>query len=289
LASNALVLLHTRRAMAEGGLLFTLTLTMWVLVKAEKRPWLAAIPAALAFCAKQTLATLAPVGLLAVLWLPGGNTQEQTQPRYLRLVRQSLLYGMMFIAMIYLLNPFLWAEPIPAIQAAMQSRQALASAQSGDRPEQTLNTPGRRIIGLVGSVYLTSPMLAETSNYLETTRTAETDYLANPLHALFRSIPAGGLLLILGVFGFILCGRRMVGSGDPARRGLGLLLSATLLQTLALLALVPLPWQRYYLPVVPYACLWTAYGIDHLRELAIQSIRRKSQEGFNPLSRSKPS
>ena len=43
-----------------------------------------------------------------------------------------------------------------------------------------------------------------------------------------------------------------------------LLLAATILQTLTLLAFVPLPWQRYYLPVVPYACLWAAVGIEQL-------------------------
>jgi len=275
LATNALVLLHTRRAMAEGVLLFALTLTLWTLVKAEKRPWLTAIPAALGFCAKQSLAALAPVGLLAVLWPPGISNQALTRQEIFRLVRQALLYGITYLAIIFLLNPFLWSQPVPALQAAFRSRQELARAQVKDRPEQALNTPGRKIIGLVGSVYFTPPMIAEVGNYLENTRAAETAYLANPLNTLFRSIPAGAALLIAGLFGFLLCGLRVMRPGHSNRRVLVLLLAATLLQTLALLALIPLPWQRYYLPVVPYACLWAAYGLDQIKELVFSAKSKR--------------
>jgi hypothetical protein len=278
LATNALVLLHTRRAMAEGALLFTLTLTMWVLVKADKRPWLAAIPTALAFCAKQSLAALGPVGLLAALWplqMQKGETAKNTFPR---LLGQAALYGVTFAAVVFLLNPFLWSQPIPAMLAALRARQALASAQISDRPAQSLNTPGLKLIGLIGSVYLTPPIFAETSNYLADTRAAEEAYLVNPLHSLFRSIPAGGILMVMSLFGFAAGIRRATSRAaqpdGPARRGLILLLAATLFQTLILLVLIPLPWQRYYLPVVPYACLWTAVGLGTLRDLFLGKTKR---------------
>ena len=47
---------------------------------------------------------------------------------------------------------------------------------------------------------------------------------------------------------------------EEQRRALALLLAAGLFQAGAILALVPLAWQRYYLPLVPFACLWIAYG-----------------------------
>jgi hypothetical protein len=275
LATNALALLHTRRAMAEGGLLFALTLTLWTLVKAEKRPWLAAVPAALAFCAKQTLAALAPVGLLAVLWPVGSCLGETGKKQFFRIVRQTLLYGMIYIAVVFLLNPFLWSQPIPALQAAIRGRQELASAQANDRPDQALTTLDRKIIGLVGSVYFTPPMIAETANYTANTRAAEAAYLSNPLNTLFRSLPGGAALMIFGLFGFALCCLGVMRPNLPNRRGMVLLLAATLLQTLALLALIPLPWQRYYLPVVPYACLWAAYGLDQIKELVLRTRSKR--------------
>lgn len=275
LATNALVLLHTRRAMAEGALLFTLTLSMWMLVKAEKRPWLSAIPIALAFCAKQTLAMLAPVGLLAALWLMDIRSPKTGKQQYLHLFGQVALFGVVFSAIVFLLNPFLWSQPIPAAQAAFRARQALANAQLSDRPEQALNTPGRKIIGLVGSVYLTPPIFAETGNYLAETRAAEEAYMSSPAHSLFRSLPAGAILMAVGLFGFAWASLRAIRGRFSARRGMVLLLAATALQTLGLLVLVPLPWQRYYLPVVPYACLWAAVGFEQLlHPLSSRLLRR---------------
>lgn len=102
LASNALVLLDTRRAMAEGGLLFTLTLSMWALVKAEKRPWMVAIPAALAFSAKQSLAALGPVGLLAALWPLPLQGSAPGKVRILRFFGKTALYAVTFAAIVFL-------------------------------------------------------------------------------------------------------------------------------------------------------------------------------------------
>jgi hypothetical protein len=233
---------------------------------------------ALAFCAKQSLAALGPVGLLAALWPIQEQNGGAVKNGLPRLLGQAALFTATFAAVVFLLNPFLWSQPLPAFQAALRARQALASAQTGDRPEQALNTPGRKLIGLIGSVYLTPPIFAETSNYVAQTRAAEAAYLANPFHSLFRSIPAGGILLVMSLFGFVAGVRRAFSRaappGDPSRRGLILLLIATLSQTLILLALIPLPWQRYYLPVVPYACLWIAVGIGTLRDLFLGTMKR---------------
>lgn len=273
LASSALALLHARRAMAEGALVFTTTWVMWWLVAAEKRPWLTALPAALAFSAKQSLGALMPVSLLAVIWQPGPWNAEKAR----RVISQVVLLCVITAAVLALLHPFLWSQPVKAFQAAVAARQELARAQTGDRPEQTLNTPGRKLISMIGSLYLTPPIFAETSNYLEDTRTAEAAYLANPLHALFRSVPAGGVLLMLSLYGFVLGCIRSARPHGPYNRGLALLAAATLVQGLALLLLVPLPWQRYYMPLLPFSCLWTAYGIEQLRAVFARSARKQKQ------------
>ncbi len=276
LACNALVLLHTRRAMAEGALLFTTTLTLWSLVRAEKQPWVTALPAALAFCAKQTLAALAPIGLIAILWPPLPSERTKTSP-WLHRIKQVVFYGGLMILVIGLLNPFLWQQPIPALQAAIKARGELAAAQTGDRPEQALNTPALKLIGMIGALYLTPPIFAETGNYLDNTRAAETAYLANPLHRMFRSIPAGGILFTINLFGFLVACVQVRRQEQGQKRRLVLLIAATVFQTLALLVLIPLPWQRYYLPAVPYACLWTAYGLDQLR-VALTRASVRSQK-----------
>lgn len=263
LAGNALVLLHTRRSMAEGALLFTTILTLWTMLYAVRRPWLNAVPAALAFCAKQSLIALAPVSFLAALW-------PQSPWRLRNYLQAGLAFLGVFALIVALLNPFVWKDPIGAARAAVEARQALVAAQTGDRPDQALDTPAMRVVGLLGSLYFTPPMLAEASNYQDETAAADRAYLANPLHSLLRSLPGGGLLLLLGVFGMLAGIVKAVRPyGTPVhprlmRRRMALMLLATLVQTAALLALVHLPWQRYYVPLVPFSCLWSAYGLDVL-------------------------
>jgi 4-amino-4-deoxy-L-arabinose transferase-like glycosyltransferase len=263
LASNALVLLHTRRAMAESGLLFATILLMYSLTRVERRLWLTAIPAAFAICAKYSLAALAPVGLVPMLV----QYIRAADRSFFRLVRQGIIYGVLLLGILFLMHPYLWAQPVQALQAAVQKRQALSFAQSSDRPEQRLDSPGYRLIGMIGSLYLTPPIFQEVGNYIENTAEVEKVYLANPLHSLFRSIPAGGILLFINLFGFIIACRKVVtGEQTEKQRRLIFLLAATVVQTLALLVMIPLAWQRYYMPLVPFACLWTAYGIDQLRQ-----------------------
>lgn len=277
LASNALILLHTRRAMSEGLVIFTTALVLWSIVYAEKRPWLTGIPAALAFCAKHSLGALAPLGLLAVLW------QAQPGVSMAHRLKQAGFYILLFLGVVILLNPFLWQHPTAALMDALHNRQDLSQRQTADRPEQTLDTPAEKIIGMIGSLYLTPPMLSETGNYLEATRVADEAYLANPLHSLLRSIPAGVILFVLSLFGWLAGAGKMLknqGEAGPNPRLLTILLLCTLFQTLALLVTVPLPFQRYYMPLVPHLCLWTAYG---LHSLLTAGLIKQAKENQRPV------
>lgn len=266
MAGSSLVLLHTRRSVSEGPLLFTTSLMLWSLVKTEERPWLTAFAAALATAAKHTLAAFAPIGLLAVL-LPQRSTAVAT---FSSRIRQVAFFTILFTAAIFLLNPFLWKEPVQAFEASITARQNLVQAQVSDRPGQELNTPARRLASLVGALYFSPIQTAEVRNYQAETLAQDTAYLSNPLHTLFRSSQAGVLLLIFNLVGFGF-GCAAVRRAPARQRGLLLLLAAALVQTLALLALIPLPWQRYYLPLVPLNCFWTAYGLDTLRRAVVAS------------------
>jgi 4-amino-4-deoxy-L-arabinose transferase-like glycosyltransferase len=263
LAGNALVLLHTRRAMAEGILLFLSILSLWCLLWMEKERWRIGIPAALAFCAKQLLAPLLPIGLAAVAW---SAQAEPSGTRTRQLLRQVFLFGLSALLLLVIFHPFLWGQPLRAFQAAIQARQKLAAAQTADRPDQALNSPLRKVISMVSYLYLAPPQFAETGNYREQTRSMEEAYLKNPFQTLFSSIPAGAALLILSLFGFLMALLQAVKRRGAGQRRLILILAASLCQTMALYFFIPLPWQRYYLPLVPYSCLWIAFGIDQLRQ-----------------------
>lgn len=263
MAGNALLLLHTRRAMAEGGLVFTICLTITFLVSFEERPWLAAIPAALAFNAKQSAGVMALVVLLAACWsLPG-----KSSPWRWRFKNLGISLAVLAIITV-ILNPFLLNHPLQAAGAAMDARQDLLTRQvetmQSVAPGQVLDSIPLRAGSLIAHLWITPPAIAEVANYLEQTQAAQNAYLANPLHSLFRGLAGGGLLLGLSLAGFILAAMRIRKINPIDRRRSILFLLIPVLQFVALAWLVPLPTQRYAIPLVPSGCLLCGMAIQLL-------------------------
>lgn len=271
MAANALVLLHTRRAMSESFLLFTITLSLYFMVRFRQRPWLAAIPVALAINAKLSAAPLAGVGGLVILL-----TAFQNKWGWKKLLCQSVLYGITIFVLTFLLNPFLWATPAAAARSAWHNRLLLTERQVATvadvSPEMVLDSFPKRIGNLVAHLFYTPPAIADVANYVEQTRNTGEHYLNNPLHSLGRGPAVGSLLLILTATGFILA---LLDLWRTKSTALLILFLAGLSQISAIFLLVPLPFQRYVLPVVPFACLWASYSISKFLGGAFTAINKK--------------
>lgn len=274
LGSNALVLLHTRRAMAEGMLLFGVCLALAGFLHGDKRPWLAGLGLAVAFNAKQSALALLPAGLLAVAWLAAPAPRPWRKVG-LNLATFTVVFGLLTLA----LNPLLWRNPLPAALRAWEARQELLARQvEGTRqlaPGQLLSSPGQRAAALLANLYLVPPAFAEIGNYRAETRAAEAQYLAIPGNNLLRSLAGGGSLLVLTVFGVLVAGLRFRKENNPARRMLAILGLATLSLAAGLIVTVPLPWQRYVVPLLPLMCLWIAYGAGAV----VGSLNKKRPQG----------
>jgi hypothetical protein len=261
LAANPLVLLHTRRAMAESGLIFTITLFLWALTRPLKPAWWIAIPAALVFCSKQSAGILALVGLAFLLWR--GWQQKHSLAKQLG---NSALYGAVFLAVVVLLNPFLWSNPIQAGLAAVNARQALTNSQvaamGAVRPDMLLGSLPQRLLGLVAQLFITRPAVADIGNYLAQTNAAQIAYFSSPFNLILSGLVGGGVLLIVSLTGFIIAAVRSIRANDPTKGITLLLLLSSLLIFITLVWFLPIPWQRYYLPLVPFTCLWAAYTVS---------------------------
>jgi hypothetical protein len=169
------------------------------------------------------------------------------------------------------LNPLYWRHPLDAMVASWNTRQDLLRRQVESAailaPGQVLNTPGERLAALAANLFVVGPSFAEVGNYLEQTTGQEQVYLSIPGHNLMRNIYAGGLMLLLTLSGMAIALLRLSRSTHDMRRALALVLFGTLTQILAVVLFIPLHWQRYVIPVVPFACIWTAYAICHRCEL----------------------
>jgi hypothetical protein len=266
LGLNAIVLLHTRRAMAEGPLLLGITAVMASWQIAPRRPWVAGLAMAIAFNAKQSSLALFPIGILAVSWVTAGS-----QRRTVRIFGNIIQYILVFSAITWLLNPVAWQQPWTVARVAAQARTALLSQQVADTqrlaPSQVLDRPPERAAVLLGHLYLTQPTFAEAENYRSHTITAEAVYLAKPFNNLGRNSLFAGLLLALTAFGLIASALRTRQRCSPEKRYFFLMLLGTLCMAGGLLLAVPLPWQRYILPLIPFACVWAGVGVSRLLQL----------------------
>jgi hypothetical protein len=170
------------------------------------------------------------------------------------------VFGLVTLA----LNPVLWKHPVEAGRTALAARQALLERQAADvqrlSPAQLLETPGERSLALLAHLYLAPPMFSETGNYLAETVQDEDAYLASPLNVLWRGKLWAAFMLAATLLG--LAWAVQTAWRDPSRRRpILLVLMACGFQAAALVATVPLPWQRYSLPLVPFACILGASGI----------------------------
>ena len=278
--TNALVLLHTRRAMAEGALSFAMTLAIVGMLAGDRRPWLAGLGFALALWSKQSTGILLPAACLSVVWSKSGMLPIR------RAVLNLLIFLLVAVSVSWILNPFLWRAPFRAVGAMLEARQAFVEQQRRNldalQPGMVLGKPGLRLAVLLDELFIAPPQLAESGNYAAETGSAAQAYLANPWNHLLRGLVGGGLLLALTLVGAGLAVWR-VRSTDPARRrDLGLVLLAMLLQAAGLWLAVPLPYQRYLLPLVPLACLWAAYGATALPGLRRFAATSAGQPATQP-------
>ena len=271
-ASNALVLLHTRRAMAESFLFFFCLLTLWLVFHLKRHAWLAMIPAALAFNAKYSLFPLALLVAIAVLWTPPGS-QRKWSKRIFALVAS----GALFLAITFALNPVLWGSPIQAARAAIAARSELMARQTSEiqalSSDQTAITVGSKAAALIGELFILPPAAQDVGNYAVQIDPQNRTYLSNPLNNLLRGFVAGGFFFILCLAGLIFWIIQLFRRPPEGQlRNAALLLLAFFLQFLAQIALYQVIFQRYYLTLISFTTLFSATELVFL----VETIKNKT-------------
>jgi hypothetical protein len=244
------------------------------LLYADRHAWLAGLAAGLAFSAKTSAGVWIPFGWLAAAWAsdPARRTIRATLGR---LAAFTVAAGFATL----LMYPALWRQPFDAMAEMWRARQDLLAAQTAAigsvMPWAVLTGPGDRAAVSLVNLYFAPLQFAEASNYLAETAASEAAYLAQPSHALFRGVAGGAVLLGLTVLGVALGVGRVRSSEPENRRATGVALLATAVQAGALVAAVPLAFQRYVIPLVPLVCLWSGYALAWLVQQLARNLRRK--------------
>jgi 4-amino-4-deoxy-L-arabinose transferase-like glycosyltransferase len=264
-ATNALILLHTRRAMAESSLVFFIIFSLWSILVVDKSKWLCAFSIALAFNAKYSAIFLVPLALIFIV-IPGNKTDIKWRSIVVQLLTFMAVFGLVTV----LLNPFLWSAPVRALTEAWNARQTLLQNQV--TMAQSV-TPGRpvfsfedRFLSMLANVYYVQPAVADVGNYLNATAVATQAYFANPLNDLFHDVVTGSLSLMLSILGIVLAIYQVAREKFQGTKPLWILLLGSVLAFLFIMLFIPIPYQRYYIILIPFVILWQAYAIAGLIE-----------------------
>ena len=253
---NPLILLHGRRAMAEGLILLTVSAFLWLTSREKINPSLLGAAAALALNAKQSTLVLIPLGFLAVSW---ESLENRSFSQFIKRISSYLAAALILT---WLLNPIIWKHPVETIAQVWELRSSLTALQTADLYQGAAPNLFRRSLILIMNLFTTPPRIADVGNYLEKTYQAAERYLSNPLHKILRGLIPGGIILALTSVGFYRMIKEIHWNHFIKDHKRPLLLLGTALQAAGLIIFVPLPWQRYVIPLIPFLTLLLAVGLE---------------------------
>jgi len=259
--------------MAESTLLFGVTLFLWSVTRYQIKPILVGIAIAIAFNAKQTGIFLIPAGIIAVCTLP--NEEQNLKDMLARIAKVILV----FLIITLLLNPYYWKSPLNAIIFSYQTRAQLLDLQLIDHLGGSSPNILRQALNLLSNVFLLPPAVSEVDNYLDPLTRQIQVYREILPHSWGRDLIGGSFQLAMFLSGFYVLSRRYSSQPKTIKTNLILLLITTFSLSLGILIFLPLPWQRYFIPLIPLVAFWFGYGFFPLSEAiksTLISIKTKS-------------
>ncbi len=278
-ALHPAILLNGRRAMMEGELfgctLLLIVTTFWLTSPERKRAfdplaWVVfGLSAGLTICAKHT--GLIPVAAMfvAALW-NGWQTHDFGFKRaLLGIAAAGLIAGGTF----FVLNPAYWNDPVGAANATLIARSELLATQTAHDPA-TYATILPRLGGVLTAPFMQPAQYFEAPTWQGVIDDAIRNYETSPLSGWHWPSVVGLVFTLLGWLGALLAALRAVRDHDPAAA----ILIVWFLASLVGAFVIPLDWQRYYLPWLLPLIILTGYApaalIAELRRMS--TLRRQA-------------
>ncbi len=290
-ALNPALLLNGRRAMMEGSFIFFSLLVVlvgiWLLEKPSlRRGILLGLVSGFALASKHTAiftvgAVFAAV-LLYLIYQSVRSEDDYSVVDYVLLPYLAIAAAITF-GTFFTLNPAWWGDPAERAQTVLQLRENLLAGQTAAFGGYA--NFGEQLGGFLRQSFIVTPQYYEIASWQGYIGDQISRYEAST----WRGVSVGGSV----VGALVLCGimaaglwnlinptpqppPRKQGGGEPAggiRWLIGLWALITMITTLAV---TPLEWQRYYLPVYPVVGLVTALGVDWLIQNRVRFFRRRN-------------
>lgn len=269
-ALNPIILLNGRRAMMEGSLLCfgLLAILIAIFIAQGRRGWgwylLLGFCCGLALVSKHTgaLFIAGAFGWIALTELLSTivSAKIPSQNRFIGLLLTALkltISGLIALMLFIACSPALWSDPIARLGDLVAQRQMLLDIQVAVAGGNA-TTFAQRLEGILTQPFMTSLSHFEVAFWagVPTVENEIANYMNSPLSGFQFGLILGGLLTLLSGVGILAVLRRW--------RSWEIGLFVWLGITLASLLINPLPWQRYYLPLIPISSLLAAIAITAL-------------------------
>ncbi len=268
-ASHPSLLLNGRRAMQEGslllGIMLTLVMAAWLI--RHRRWWQYALLGAcagLAIAAKHSSAFTVAIVFLALVALSVYERLGNRDGRDMRWLAGILTAGIVTLLVFYLLNPGWWDAPLASAGEVLSERSELLQRQVGVYG-------GYQSLGQGAKGFFRFVLQAE-AQYFEDRQWADYPEISAQIQIYENSGWAGALigdhalagiamslLVVAGIF-------LLLRDGDINLQNRALLLIWGGGGAATVFALTPLPWARYYLPVLPFALMMAAYALTSMAQ-----------------------
>ncbi|RMF82112.1 MAG: phospholipid carrier-dependent glycosyltransferase [Chloroflexi bacterium] len=287
---NPVVLLNGRRAMQEGAFLFFGLLTVFIAISITRRQeraqairwWWAGLvlAGALALASKHSAAVFVTAAFGWIFVAQFFRTFNRRD--VLQTTGKLLLSGLVVIVLFVAMSPALWSNPIARFVDLIAERRTLIDIQVTAHTDGAMNFV-ERVEALIMQPFVEPTMHFEVASWRDAEAiVAESQHFdRSPLSGIRFGRPFGWLLTALSIAGLMLLllprGVERVSHGQAA----GVLV--WLVVTAASLLLNPLPWQRYYLPLIPILALFAGITLTVIIRLIVQKRKQNHQPIQTPL------
>ncbi|MCY4073677.1 MAG: glycosyltransferase family 39 protein [Chloroflexi bacterium] len=269
-AAHPTLLLNGRRALQEGshmlGIMLVLLAAAWLLRQRRWRGYaLLGACAGLAIAIKHTSALLVALVFLAIAGLSvyeSLGTGDTRNKLIMRPLAGILMTGIVTLLVFYLLNPGWWDAPLETAGDVMSERSALLQRQAGVYGGyQSLGQQAKgffRFVLIGEAQYFEDKQWAGYAEISEQIRIYESSGWAGA--TIGGNAIAALVMLALVSAGIIM----LVRDRDISFQNRALLLFWGGGTAAIVFALTPLPWARYYLPVLPFVLMMAAYALTSM-------------------------
>lgn len=279
------ILINGRRAMMEGshilGMMLLLLAAAWLIRKGRWRHYaLLGFCGGLAISAKHTNSIIFALVSLACAWQPFWQLTRDWR-RASRQMLGLVLAGLIAVLVFLLLNPAWWSGPMAVAEAVVAERQNLLRDQVSLFGGYA--SLGERASGFFEYVFVGARQYFEVADWqgypVISAQIAEYERsgLAGWL-LLGASGRLGLVILLLCIYGAVSLAREENIPRDIKR----LLLICMAGSALSAFWLTPLPWARYYLPLLPAVILLVAFALFRLARM-LTDKRMASADGVAQL------